>query len=65
MNRSNGPRGLHCLSSSSEINWSKYKKKKYLHFDKRVDIKEDEHMQAKIQDPSWVASYAFFAVYPF
>ena len=59
MNRSNGPRGLHCLSSSSEINWSKYKKKKYLHFDKRVDIKEDEHMQAKIQDPSWVASYAF------
>ncbi|ATP41699.1 reverse transcriptase [Solibacillus sp. R5-41] len=59
MNRSNGPRRLHGLSSSSEINWSKYKKKEYLHFDKRVDIKNDEHMQAKIQDPSWVASYAF------
>ncbi|WP_339263137.1 reverse transcriptase domain-containing protein [Solibacillus sp. FSL W7-1472] len=59
MNRSNGPRGLHGLSSSSEINWSKYKKKKYLHFDKCVDIKNNEHMQAKIQDPTWVASYAF------
>lgn len=34
-------------------------KKKYLHFDKCVDIKNNEHMQAKIQDPTWVASYAF------
>ncbi|MER2192141.1 MAG: reverse transcriptase domain-containing protein [Solibacillus sp.] len=59
MNRSNGPRRLHDLSSSSEVNWSKYNKKKYLHFDKRMDIKNDEHMQAKIQDPSWIASYAF------
>lgn len=33
--------------------------KKYLHFDKRVDIQKDERMQANIQDPSWVASYAF------
>lgn len=56
MNRSNGPRGLHGLSSSSEINWSKYKMKKYIHFDERVEI---EHMRAKIQDPNWVASYAF------
>lgn len=59
MNGSNGPRGLHDLSSSSEINWSKYKKKKYLHFDKRVDITNNERMQAKIQDPTWIASYAF------
>ncbi len=59
MNRSNGPQGLHGLSSSSEIKWSKYKQKKYLHFDKRIDLKHDEHMKANIQDPNWVASYAF------
>lgn len=59
MNRSNGPRRLQGLSSSSKNKWAKYKIKKYLHFDKRVDIKNDERMQAKIQDSSWVALYAF------
>lgn len=59
MNGSNGPRGLHDLPSSSKINWTKFKKKNYLHFDKRVDIMKDERMQAKIQDPTWIASYAF------
>ncbi|MCR8855190.1 reverse transcriptase domain-containing protein [Lysinibacillus fusiformis] len=59
MNRSNGPRGLHGLPSSSKVNWSKYKMKKYLHFDKRIDLIKDEHMKVNLQDPSWVASYAF------
>ena len=59
MNRSNGPRRLHGLPSSSKVNWSKYKTKKYLHFDRSVDLKNDEHMQANIQDPNWIASYAF------
>lgn len=56
MNRSNGPRRLHGLPSSSNVNWSKYKTRKYIHFDERVKI---EHLKANIQDPSWVASYAF------
>lgn len=56
MKRSKGPRRLHNLSSSSKINWSKYKQKNYLHFDERIKI---EHMKAKIQDSKWVASYAF------
>lgn len=55
MKRSKGPRRLHSLPSSSK-NWSKYKQKKYLHFDERIKI---EHMKAKIQDSKWVASYAF------
>ncbi|MEK3763446.1 reverse transcriptase domain-containing protein [Solibacillus sp. FSL K6-4121] len=59
MNRSNGPRELHGLPSSSEVNWSKYKMKRYLHFDKRINLIKDEHMKANLQDPTWVASYAF------
>lgn len=59
MNGSNGSQQLHGLPSSSEINWAKYKMKGYLHFDKRIDIKNNEHMQANLQDPTWVSSYAF------
>ncbi|TQR14737.1 reverse transcriptase domain-containing protein [Psychrobacillus soli] len=56
MKRSKGPRRLHNLPSSSNINWSKYKQKNYLHFDERIKI---EHMKSKLQDSEWVASYAF------
>ncbi|GGE79608.1 reverse transcriptase domain-containing protein [Priestia taiwanensis] len=56
MKQSKGPRQLHNLSSSSEVNWSKYKQKNYLHFDERIKI---EHMKSNIQDPNWIASYAF------
>lgn len=61
MNRSNGLRRLHGLSSSSETNWSNYKTKNYLHFDKRINLINDEHMQANIQNPAWIASYAFLS----
>lgn len=57
MKRSNGPQQLHNLSSSADINWSKYDSKYYLHFDDRVDI---EHVKDQIQDPDWVSSHAFF-----
>ncbi|WP_281999025.1 reverse transcriptase domain-containing protein [Priestia flexa] len=56
MKRSKGPRRLHSLPSSSEINWSKYKNKNYLHFDEPINI---EHMKTKLQDSTWVGSYAF------
>jgi len=47
---------LHSLSSSSAINWSKYKSKSYLHFDNRINI---EHVKTQIQNPQWVESHAF------
>jgi len=56
MKRSKGPRRLHNLSSTSNINWSKYKQKNSLHFDERIKI---EHMKSKLHDSEWVASYAF------
>jgi hypothetical protein len=56
MKRSKGPRRLHNLPSSSNIDWSKYKQKSYLHFDDRVKI---EHLKSEIQDRNWIASYAF------
>lgn len=60
MNRSNGPRGLHDpLSFSNNINFNTYKVKKYLHFDKRINIADDKHMQNNIQDAAWISSYAF------
>ncbi|MEK4521154.1 hypothetical protein MKX96_05870 [Psychrobacillus sp. FSL W7-1493] len=56
MKGSKGPRRLHYLPSSSNINWSKYKQKNYLHFDQRIKI---EHMKSRLQDSERVASYAF------
>ncbi|TYR72706.1 reverse transcriptase [Rossellomorea vietnamensis] len=56
MKRSKGPRRLHNLPSSSNIDWSKYKQKSYIHIDDRVKI---EHLKPKIQDSNWIASYAF------
>lgn len=56
MKRSNRPRQLHNLPSSSKIDWSKYETKYNLHFDKPVNI---EHVKDKIQNPDWVASHAF------
>ncbi|KMN41282.1 reverse transcriptase domain-containing protein [Lysinibacillus sp. LK3] len=56
MKWSNGPLQLHNLSSSSNINWEKYRSKGYLHFDERIHI---EHMKANLLNKDWVASYAF------
>ncbi|WP_294743761.1 reverse transcriptase domain-containing protein [uncultured Exiguobacterium sp.] len=55
MEQSNGPRRLHDLSSS-DIDWTKYKNKNYLHFDKNVGIK---HIKKDIQNDEWISSYAF------
>ncbi|MGE7778889.1 reverse transcriptase domain-containing protein [Peribacillus sp. NPDC097264] len=56
MKQCKGPQQLHSLPSSSKVDWSKYKQKNYLHFDERIKI---EHMKSKIQDSTWVSSYAF------
>ena len=56
MNQGNGPQQLHNLSSSSNINWKKYRTKGYLHFDERIHI---GHMKANLLNEDWVASYAF------
>jgi len=56
MKWSNGPQQLHNLSSSSNINWEKYRTKGYLHFDERIQI---GHMKANLLNKDWVASYAF------
>lgn len=56
MKQSNGPQQLHNLSSSSKINWEKYRTKGYLHFDERIHI---GHMKANLLNEDWVASYAF------
>lgn len=56
MKRSNRPRQLHNLPSSSEINWGKYRTKGFLHFDERIHI---GHMKANLLNMDWVASYAF------
>jgi len=56
MKRSNGPQQLHNLSSSSNINWEKYKTKGYLHFDERIQI---GRMKANLLNEDWIASYAF------
>ncbi|WP_197143242.1 reverse transcriptase domain-containing protein [Lysinibacillus sphaericus] len=56
MKWSNGPQQLHNLSSSSNINWEKYRFKGYLHFDERIHI---GHMKANLLNKDWVASYAF------
>lgn len=56
MKWSNGPQQLHNLSSSSNINWEKYRSKGYLHFDERIHI---GHMKANLLNKDWVASYAF------
>ncbi|WP_234882386.1 RNA-dependent RNA polymerase family protein [Bacillus mycoides] len=48
---------LHDLPSFSNINWSKYKVKSYLHFDNRIEI---EHVKNSIQDPEWIEKHAFF-----
>lgn len=56
MKWSNGPQQLHNLSSSSKINWEKYRSKGYLHFDERIHI---GHMKANLLNKDWVASYAF------
>lgn len=62
MNRSNGPRKLQDLPSSS-LFLKNYKFKKYLHFDFRL-LKDNnqklECMMNEIRDPKWVSSYAFF-----
>ena len=55
----NRPKKLHNLSSSSNINWKKYRKKGYFHFDTPVKV---DYLKNKIQNPNWVSSYAF---YPF
>lgn len=56
MNQGNGPHQLHNLSSSSIIEWKKYKTKGYLHFDERIHI---GHMKANLLNEDWIASYAF------
>lgn len=56
MKQSNRPRQLHNPSSSSKIDWSKYEKKNYLHFDEPIEI---QHIKDRLQNPEWVASYAF------
>lgn len=56
MKQSNRPRQLHNLSSSSKINWDKYKMKGYFHFDEPVYI---QHMKSRILNRDWVSSYAF------
>lgn len=56
MNQGNGPQELHNLSSSSNINWEKYRSKGYLHFDERIRI---EHMKTNLLNKDYVASYAF------
>ena len=56
MNQGNGPQQLHNLSSSSIIEWKKYKTKGYLHFDERIHI---GHMKANLLNEDWIASYAF------
>ena len=56
MKQSDGPRQLHNLSSSSKINWNKYKMKGYFHFDDPIYI---QHMKRRVQNPDWVSSYAF------
>ncbi|MFL1997688.1 reverse transcriptase domain-containing protein [Lysinibacillus irui] len=56
MNQGNGPHQLHNLSSSSNINWEKYRTKGYLHFDERIHI---GHMKADLLNKDFVASYAF------
>ena len=56
MTQSNRPRQLHNPPSSSEIDWTKYEMKKYLHFDEPIDIL---HMKDQLQNPDWVSSYAF------
>lgn len=56
MNQGNGPHQLHNLSSSSIIEWKKYKTKGYLHFDERIHI---GHMKVNLLNEDWIASYAF------
>ena len=56
MKQSNGPRQLRNLSSSSKINWDKYKMKGYFHFDEPVYI---QHMKSHLQNRDWISSYAF------
>lgn len=57
MKRSNGPRQLHSLPSSSKVKWEKYEMKKYLHFDKPLPI---EILKSKIQNPTFISSHAFY-----
>ncbi|WP_100334133.1 reverse transcriptase domain-containing protein [Bacillus alkalisoli] len=56
MKQSNRPQQLHNLPSSSEIDWSKYELKHYLHFDSPVHI---NHLKKHIQDPDWVSGHSF------
>ncbi|MCA1035705.1 reverse transcriptase [Bacillus infantis] len=56
MKQSNRPQKLHNLPSSSEIEWSKYDSKYYLHFDSPIHI---NRIKSYILEPSWVTSHAF------
>lgn len=47
---------LHTPSSSSTLDWSKYKTKQYLHFDVPLNIKRVKNL---IRDPKKIKSHAF------
>lgn len=62
MNRSNGPRKLQDLPSSSQF-FKKYKFKRYLHFDFRLSSDNNQKLECVMKEvcnPKWVSSYAFF-----
>ncbi|WP_400244602.1 reverse transcriptase domain-containing protein [Niallia sp. JL1B1071] len=48
---------LHTLTSSAKVDVSKYKMKKYKHFDNRVSINK---VINDIKNPSWVVQHGFF-----
>ncbi|WP_280771831.1 reverse transcriptase/maturase family protein [Salipaludibacillus daqingensis] len=50
---------LDTLASSSKIQESKYKTKRYVHFDRKVAFKR---VKNKVNDPCWIAEHGF---YPF
>ncbi|MDP4552949.1 reverse transcriptase domain-containing protein [Alkalihalobacillus macyae] len=50
---------LDALASSSKIQESKYKIKRYVHFDRKVSFKR---VKNKVKDPCWIAQHGF---YPF
>lgn len=56
LKRSNGLQQLHSLPSSSQVQWSKYESKNYLHFDNRKNIQHVKHL---IQDSNWIEKHAF------
>lgn len=56
MKQSNRPQQLYNLPSSSEIDWSKYELKHYLHFDSPVHI---NHLKKDIQDSNWILNHSF------